>query len=66
MYKEIALQLDLSSVCCSFSSVHFYIGIVDLALARASRLDEQQVALMYYSNGEPSDDVSGRHAHMRR
>ena len=66
MYKEIALQLDLSSVCCSFSSVHFYVGIVDLVLARAGRLDEQQIALMYYKNGEIPDDVNGRHAYMNR
>ena len=65
-YKEVATQLDLSVVCSSFSSVNFYVGIVDLTLARVSRIDEQKLALIFYRNGEPNEDISGRHAFISR
>jgi nuclear pore complex protein Nup155 len=60
------------------AAVHAYIGVVDICLAAAAKRDPQGLALHYYKNMEPADDVqvkksgyisgrciSGRCVHLR-
>lgn len=60
------MHLDLPSVCMQFSQVRFYRGIVDLSVTAATRRDQQALALHYYKNGEPIDDLLGRQGYMER
>ena len=66
LYKEITNQLDLPVVCSQFASVRFYSGVVDLALTAASKRDPQGLALHYYRNNEPPEDVQGSYAFTAR
>ncbi len=66
LYKEITNQLDLAAVCSHFASVRFYSGVVDLALTAASKRDPQDLALHFYRNNEPPEDVLGSQAFAAR
>ena len=66
LYKQITNQLDLPTVCNQFASVRFYPGIVDLSLTAASKRDPQNLALHFYRNNEPPEDVQGMHAFSAR
>ena len=66
MFKQITTQLDLPTVSNHFGAVHFYRGIVDLTLTAAEHRDPQGLALHFYKNGEPPEDLQGLHAHRAR
>ena len=46
--------------------MHDYEGVVELVLAAAEKRDLQEVALHFYRNGEPADDLQGRQAYRER
>ncbi|KAL4235731.1 hypothetical protein ACF0H5_004123 [Mactra antiquata] len=66
LYKTVSQPLQLAQVCNQFSSVHFYEGIVDLCLTMANKRDPQKLALHFYNNDEPSEDMQGVQEHMQR
>ena len=47
-------------------AVHSYIGVLDICLASASKRDPQGLALHYYKNGEPPEDLQGSQAFLTR
>ncbi|XP_052257804.1 nuclear pore complex protein Nup155-like [Dreissena polymorpha] len=59
LYKGVSQPLSLSEVCNQFASVHFYDGIVDLCLTMANKRDPQKLALHFYNNDAPPDDIQG-------
>ena len=59
LYKNVSQPLQLSEVCNQFASVHFYEGIVDLCLTLAHKRDPQNLALHFYNNDEPQEDIQG-------
>eukprot|EP00918_Siedleckia_nematoides_P061729 GHVU01134755.1.p1 GENE.GHVU01134755.1~~GHVU01134755.1.p1 ORF type:complete len:766 (+),score=73.70 GHVU01134755.1:2125-4422(+) len=65
-YKEIAIDLDIPTVCTQFSAVRYYTGIVDLAQTAASKRDPQGLGLHFYRSGEPAEDTQGRQAYLNR
>ncbi|XP_074640475.1 nuclear pore complex protein Nup155-like [Tubulanus polymorphus] len=67
LYKNIAISVNLPSVCNYFAFVHFYEGIVDLSLCVANKCDPQQLALHYYScGGALTVDYPGMEAFFKR
>ncbi|XP_043230116.1 nuclear pore complex protein Nup155-like [Amphibalanus amphitrite] len=64
--KRVAGQLQLAAVCQQFQAAHDYEGVVELVLAAAEKRDPQEVALHYYRNGEPAEDLQGRQAFRER
>ncbi|XP_060597073.1 nuclear pore complex protein Nup155-like [Ruditapes philippinarum] len=59
LYKSVSQPLQLAEVCNQFSSVQFYEGIVDLCLTMANKRDPQKLALHFYNNDEPPEDMQG-------
>ena len=49
-----------------FFLARFYDGVVDLCLSAAAKRDPQNLALHYYKNGEPPEDVQGKTVFMAR
>lgn len=66
LYKNVSQPLRLSEVCTQFASVHFYEGIVDLCLTMANKRDPQRLALHFYNNDEPQEDMQGVQELMQR
>ena len=66
LYKNVTQPLHLSEVCTQFASVHFYEGIVDLCLTMANKRDPQKLALHFYHNDEPPEDMQGVQELMQR
>ena len=60
LFMQIASSVNLSAVTQQFSAVQFWDGIVALTLECADKRDPQGLALHYYKNNEPIDDVDGR------
>ena len=64
--KEVAAKLNLEVLTSHLVAVHAYIGVLEIALAAASKRDPQGLALHFYKNGEPNDDQQGLQAYMTR
>ena len=59
LYKEVSPHLNLQQVCEQLSGARHYEGILDICLTTASKRDPQNIALYYYKNGQPADDLNG-------
>ena len=59
LFMQIASSVNLSSVTQQFAAVQFWDGIVALTLECADKRDPQGLALHYYKNNEPRDDLIG-------
>ncbi|XP_066922124.1 nuclear pore complex protein Nup155-like [Clytia hemisphaerica] len=59
LYSEVPHLIDLQWTCDQFASYYFYEGIVEVCLNIAVKRDPTGVALHYFKNGEPRDDVEG-------
>ena len=64
--KDVAAKLNLDILVSHLVAVHSYIGVLEICLASASRRDPQGLALHYYKNGEPPEDVQGSQAFLTR
>lgn len=54
--KEVAPRLNLSAVCQQFIACQFYLGVLELCLSCAEKVDPNNAALHYYKNNEPIED----------
>ncbi len=66
MCKEVAAKINLEVLSSHLVAVHSYIGVLEIALAAASKRDPQGLALHYYKNGEPNEDQQGMDAFLMR
>ncbi|RLJ22835.1 hypothetical protein DJ030_00130 [bacterium endosymbiont of Escarpia laminata] len=66
MFKDVAAELDLPTVCNQFAAVGFYSGIVELTLTASKKRDLQCWGLHFYKNGEPPSDSQGLIAYSNR
>ncbi|KAI0209905.1 hypothetical protein LSAT2_005340 [Lamellibrachia satsuma] len=66
LFKDVAAELDLPTVCNQFAAVGFYSGIVDLTLTASKKRDPQCWGLHFYKNGEPPSDSQGMIAYSNR
>ncbi|XP_003693542.1 nuclear pore complex protein Nup154 isoform X1 [Apis florea] len=57
--KEVAPRLNLSAVCQQFIACQFYVGVLELCISCAERVDPNNTALHYYKNNEPKEDQEG-------
>lgn len=64
--KEVAPRLNLSAVCQQFVACQFYMGVLELCLCCAERIDPHNAALHFYKNNEPVDDQEGNIAYIKR
>ncbi|XP_005105150.1 nuclear pore complex protein Nup155 [Aplysia californica] len=64
--KAVNQPLNLSVICSQLASVHFYLGIVELGLNEARKVDPQQLAIHFYQNGEPQEDIQGMQGYLAR
>ncbi|PSN41988.1 Nuclear pore complex protein 155 [Blattella germanica] len=64
--QSVAPALNLPLICHWFNVSHFYVGILELALTCAAKLDPQNVALHFYKNREPPEDTEGYQAYIKR
>ena len=58
--------MNLEVLTSHLVAVHAYIGVLEIALAAASKRDPQGLALHFYKNGEPNEDQQGLQAYMTR
>ncbi|KAK2179646.1 hypothetical protein NP493_478g02009 [Ridgeia piscesae] len=66
LFKDVAAEVDLPTVCSKFAAVGFYSGIVDLTLTASKKRDPQCWGLHFYKNGEPPADSEGMIAYSNR
>jgi len=66
LLKSVSQPLNLGVICQQLTAVHFYLGVVELCLAEARKVDPQQLAVHFYNNGEPGEDIQGMQAYMAR
>lgn len=64
--KKVAGKLNLDILVSHLVDVHAYVGVVEIALASAQKRDPQGLALHFYKNGEPPEDVQGMQAFISR
>ncbi|XP_012285460.1 nuclear pore complex protein Nup155 [Orussus abietinus] len=64
--KEVAPRLNLGAVCQQFVACHFYLGVLELCLCCAEKIDPNNAASHYYKNNEPVDDQEGNVAYTKR
>ena len=64
--KDVAAKLNLEILVSHLIAVHSYIGVLEICLASASKRDPQGVAIHYYKNGEPPEDLQGSQAFATR
>ena len=64
--KDVAAKLNLEILVSHLIAVHSYIGVLEICLASASKRDPQGLALHYYKNGEPPEDLQGSQAFVTR
>ena len=60
LMKQITFAANLRQVCDMLESAGCYEAIFELSLTAAHRRDPQNVALHYYEQGEPAEDIEGR------
>lgn len=66
LLKGVNQPLNLGVICPQLASVHYYLGIVELGLNEARKADPQQLAIHFYQNGEPPEDIQGMQAYIAR
>ena len=66
LLKAVNQPLNLSVICSQLANVHFYLGIVELGLNEARKVDPQQLAIHFYNNGEPQEDTQGMQSYIAR
>jgi len=64
--KDVAAKLNLDILVSHLVAVHSYIGALEICLASASKRAPQGLALHYYKNGEPPEDLQGSQAFVTR
>lgn len=64
--KDVAAKLNLDILVSHLVAVHSYIGALEICLASSSKRDPQGLALHYYKNGEPPEDLQGNQAFVTR
>ncbi|KAL0269136.1 UNVERIFIED_CONTAM: hypothetical protein PYX00_006963 [Menopon gallinae] len=64
--KEVAPNINLSQICQQFAANQFYIGILQLCSVCAVKQDPKNIALHWYKNKEPAEDIEGYDAYMKR
>ena len=64
--KDVAAKINLNILVSHLVAVHAYIGVLEICLASASKRDPQGLALHYYKNGEPPEDLQGSQAFLTR
>ena len=64
--KDVAAKLNLDILVSHLVAVHAYIGVLEICLATSSKRDPQGLALHYYKNGEPPEDLQGSQAFITR
>ncbi|XP_059140242.1 nuclear pore complex protein Nup155-like [Physella acuta] len=66
LLKGVNQPLNLGVICPQLASLHYYLGIVELGLNEARKADPQQLAIHFYQNGEPPEDIQGMQAYIAR
>uniref|UniRef100_A0A0B7BCT5 Nucleoporin Nup133/Nup155-like N-terminal domain-containing protein n=1 Tax=Arion vulgaris TaxID=1028688 RepID=A0A0B7BCT5_9EUPU len=66
LLKGVGQPLNLNIICPQLAQVHYYLGIVELGLNEARKADPQQLAVHFYQNGEPQEDLQGMQAYIAR
>lgn len=66
LLKGVSQPLNLGVICPQLAQVHYYLGIVELVLNEASKVDPQQLAVHFYHSGEPQEDIQGMQAFIAR
>ncbi|KAH9488744.1 hypothetical protein Btru_059325, partial [Bulinus truncatus] len=66
LLKGVNQPLNLGVICPQLASLHYYLGIVELGLSEARKIDPQQLAVHFYQNGEPQEDIQGMQAYISR
>nr|CAD7593305.1 unnamed protein product [Timema genevievae] len=64
--KNVAPNVNLTLISQWFSSVQYYQGVLELVMVCASRVDPKNVALDFYKNNEPPEDLEGFNALFNR
>ncbi|XP_014476453.1 PREDICTED: nuclear pore complex protein Nup155 isoform X3 [Dinoponera quadriceps] len=64
--KKVAPRLNLAAVCQQFVACQFYMGVLELCICCAERIDPNNAASHYYKNNEPQEDNEGYQAFMKR
>ncbi|CAL1535434.1 unnamed protein product, partial [Lymnaea stagnalis] len=64
--KGVNQPLNLNVICPQLESLYCYLGIMELGLNEARKADPQQLALHFYHNGEPQEDIQGMKAYIAR
>ncbi|XP_011350489.1 nuclear pore complex protein Nup155 isoform X2 [Ooceraea biroi] len=64
--KEVAPRLNLNAVCQQFVACQFYMGVLELCICCAERVDPNNAASHYYKNNEPQEDQEGALAFAKR
>lgn len=62
----MAPQIDLPRICRQLASNNFFVGILQLCLTCAAKQDTHGVALHWYNNNEPAEDIEGYDAYVKR
>lgn len=66
LLKGVSQPLNLNIISSQLAQVHYYVGIVELGLNEARKADPQQLAVHFYQNGEPQEDIQGMQAYIAR
>ncbi|BFZ16747.1 hypothetical protein BsWGS_19786 [Bradybaena similaris] len=66
LLKGVSQPLNLNIISSQLAQVHYYLGIVELGLNEARKADPQQLAVHFYQNGEPQEDIQGMQAYIAR
>jgi len=66
LLKAVHQPLHLSAISPQLAQVNFYLGILELGLTEARKVDPQLLAVHFYNNGEPHDDIQGMQAYLAR
>ncbi|KAK6639409.1 hypothetical protein RUM43_007682 [Polyplax serrata] len=64
--KEVVPQIDLAQICQQFAANQFYIGVLQICLTCAKKQDPKNIALHWYKNREPPEDLEGYDAYVTR
>jgi nuclear pore complex protein Nup155 len=59
LIKQINYVNNLQQICDTLRYAQCYDALCDLCLNAAQKRDPKNIALHYYHNGEPSDDLQG-------
>ena len=66
LLKRVGGRINLPEACELLQSVNSYKNIIDLCVLTASQRDPQNLALHFYKNNEPENDLAGNAAFIHR